>query len=126
MRSGPTRSASGVELAMSQNSTVTCLCSPASAARVVRIRSARCLGVYAAGEAKSARGRRSRPHSRQNLAVSGRSVEQFGHRMPTVSQPGVARAGLHADQSRNDLSIQAAFSCCSSRPVRKSAVPTSR
>jgi hypothetical protein len=45
MRSGPTRSASGVELAMSQNSTVTCLRSPSSAAREVRIRSARCLGV---------------------------------------------------------------------------------
>jgi len=45
MRSGPTRSARGVELARSQKSTVTCLRSPSSAAREVRMRSAKCLGV---------------------------------------------------------------------------------
>src|SRR6185503_11719852 len=81
MRSGPTRSASGVEFAMSQKSTVTCLRSPSRAPREVRMRSARCLGVYAAGEANSLRPRRSRPHSRQNFAESGSSVEQFGHRI---------------------------------------------
>ena len=47
--SSPSRFESSVEPAMSANSTVTCLRSPSSAEREVRIRSARCRGVYARG-----------------------------------------------------------------------------
>ena len=43
--SGPSCSASGVESAMSQKSTVTCLRSPSSALRELRMRSARYRGV---------------------------------------------------------------------------------
>src|SRR5262249_18470497 len=49
MASGPSHSARAVELARSQKSTVTCLRSPVSAAREVRILSARWRGVYASG-----------------------------------------------------------------------------
>ena len=45
MFSAPMLAASGVELAMSQNSTVTCLRSPSSALRDRRIDSAKCGGV---------------------------------------------------------------------------------
>src|SRR5215470_384084 len=49
--SGSRRSASREESTMSQKSTVTCLRSPSRAAFEVRIFSARCLGVYASGDA---------------------------------------------------------------------------
>ena len=49
--SAPTFAASGVELAMSQNNTVTCFLSPSKALLEVRIFSARCLGVYCCGDA---------------------------------------------------------------------------
>src|SRR5262245_31905752 len=108
MASGPNRSARGVELVKSQNSTVTCLRSPSRALREVRIFSARCLGVYATGavggdetvssvstgcpqarqnlapagssvpHALHARVRRT-PHARQNLACGGFSWWHWGH-----------------------------------------------
>ena len=81
MASGSRRSARRVDSTMSQNSTVTCLRSPSSALRDIRIFSARCFGVYAPGEpncgggvADSAVGR---AHSGQNFAVAESGVPQF-------------------------------------------------
>src|SRR5213080_4728890 len=54
IRSRPRRSARAADSTMSQKSTVTRLCSPSSALRLLRMRSARCRGVYATGEAKRA------------------------------------------------------------------------
>src|SRR5215510_15848204 len=99
--SGSRRSASREESTMSQKSTVTCLRSPSRAAFEVRIFSARCLGVYAAGEAKRWDAERSDaivvagappaaaapsvsrvPHSLQNLWPGGLSFRHVGQIIP--------------------------------------------
>src|SRR5438105_4456410 len=49
--SGSRSASSSIEPLRSANRTVTCLRSPSRAAREVRMRSARCLGVYASGAA---------------------------------------------------------------------------
>src|SRR5437764_14035136 len=89
--SGSSRSDIAVKPETSVNITVTCLRSPSRAERLLRIFSARCLGVYACGEAKRAAGpvsaagvgagrgaaatavpaARAAPHSPQNLLAGG-------------------------------------------------------
>src|SRR5262249_1143449 len=81
--SGSRSAINSVEPLRSTKSTVTCLRSPSRAAREVRIFSAKCLGVYAAGVVKrdSAGGFVSIgcPHSRQNFAPAGNSVLHAAH-----------------------------------------------
>ncbi len=80
MESAPTCAARGVELAMSQNRTVTILRSPCSTEREVRIILARCGGVYAAAAGACGAEARSRaPHWPQKFAASGLSNEHAGH-----------------------------------------------
>ncbi len=78
--SGSRSAISSIEPLTSANRTVTCLRSPSSTAREVRIFSARCRGVYDPGEPK--RGRPPEgpatgcPQSRQNLAAAGNEAPQ--------------------------------------------------
>src|SRR5262245_55811354 len=102
--SGSRSARSSIEPFRSAKRTVTCLRSPSSAAREVRIFSARCRGVYAAGEANGATlgspgrpGASDSPHFRQNFAVSRLASPQPAHptssRTPHSSQK-TASAGL--------------------------------
>src|SRR5262245_57477055 len=82
--SGSRRSASREESTMSPKSTVTCLRSPSRAAFDVKMRSARCLGVYASGppkhcEADGPAWPAGWAHSEQNLAVAESWAPQFAH-----------------------------------------------
>ncbi len=80
--SGSRSASSSIEPLRSANRTVTCFRSPSSAAFAVRIRAARCFGVYASGDAggdaiAAPAGVTRSPHSRQNFADAGSSVRQF-------------------------------------------------
>ncbi len=121
MPSAPSRSASAVEPTRSQKSTVTGLRSPSSALRDVRIRSARCRGVYAAGlrasgpaggagaGAAGPAAPTARPHSEQNFAVSGSSAPQAaqarGSRWPH-SRQNFAREGLSCWQRGHRIEVR--------------------
>src|SRR5262245_19083667 len=86
--SGSRSAISSIEPFKSANSTVTCLRSPSSAAREVRIFSARCFGVYSFAEAKrgcvaaaagAGRGASCAPHSEQNFAEAALPWPHAGH-----------------------------------------------
>ena len=73
----PTRAARGVELAMSQNITVTSLCSPSCARREGGISWTRCGEERRCWEAASGLSRT--PHCPQNFCESGLSCKQAEH-----------------------------------------------
>ncbi len=90
--SGSTRPASSIEPCTSANSTVTCLRSPSSALRSVRMRSARCGGVYARGSRSGTVGRGSigAPQPSQKRAPPGRTrlqrAQVSARREPQLAQ----------------------------------------
>ncbi len=80
------------------------------------------------------RGGKGRPVAEVTPALQAelRGVRELGRAVRAAHQitrqgagATCARPGAGRDQPRNDLSIQLAFSCFSSSPVRKSLVPTS-
>src|SRR5262249_19344772 len=113
--SGSRSASNSIEPFMSANNTVTCLRSPSRAFFVMRILSARCLGVYAstepnfpevtkaAGAASSSRC----PHCLQNFAPSRVAPPQFGQttssREPQFSQ-NTASPGFWAWHCRQFIS----------------------
>src|SRR5215510_1186755 len=113
--SGSRRSDIAVKPDTSVNMTVTCLRSPSRAAFEVRIFSARCLGVYAAGEAKRWDAERSDaivgagalpaaaapsvrrvPHSLQNLWPGALSFRHAGQIIPAPIYGAIHHVSSHA------------------------------
>src|SRR5882724_11919800 len=82
--SGSIDSERSIDPLRSAKRTVTCLRSPSSALRELRIFSARCFGVYERGSGGGlARGASTgRSHSKQNLALLGSSAPQAVQRTP--------------------------------------------
>jgi hypothetical protein len=79
--SSPSFSESSVEPAMSAKSTVTCLRSPSRAEREVRMRSARCLGVYERGACGDA-APSGRPQESQKRASTRLGRPQLAQSIP--------------------------------------------
>jgi hypothetical protein len=67
----------------SAKGTVTCFRSPSSELLELMILSARCAGVYEAGDARVFAAWLARPHSGQNFAIADRSLPQLEHRRAT-------------------------------------------
>src|SRR5262249_22456005 len=119
--SGSRSLARAVKPTVSAKSTVTCLRSPSRALRAVRILSARCLGVYDAGEATLAAGAggcaRLWPQALQKRLSGGFTWLHAGHTLSSVAPQALqtrAPAGLacwHCGQFMVSLLHTGAVSC---------------